>query len=250
MGHGIRDSLRDFARRFPDVAQPVSFVDDDEVPGDLLQVGGAGGGEVVGADGDEAVLADGDGTAFEDGGGQREFFGKLLLPLLAQGGGEDQQDFAATFGPALGDDDTGFDGFSETHFIGKQDAGGERGADGEECGVDLVGIEVDAGVGDGAGKGFDGSGRTSQGESGGPVFGVKGCAQEARGLWVTLTKCGDAGNFSEIMRGYGVEVKPASGTNSSVPEAPEGGGPASPPTGSASRAERISSGAGGDSSQG
>jgi hypothetical protein len=49
-----------------------------------------------------------------------------LLPLLTQGGGDDEDDAAAALGPALGDDEAGFDGFAETDFVGQDDASGER----------------------------------------------------------------------------------------------------------------------------
>ena len=63
---------------------------------------------------------------------------------IAKSGGEDEEDSAAAFGPALGDDEGGFDRFAEANFVGENDAFGEWGADGEEGSVDLVGVEIDA----------------------------------------------------------------------------------------------------------
>ena len=51
---------------------------------------------------------------------------QLLMPLLAQVGRHDDEDAALALGPALGDDQTRFDGFAQTHFIG-QDYAFERG---------------------------------------------------------------------------------------------------------------------------
>jgi hypothetical protein len=86
-----------------------------------------------------------------------EFFGEFLLPLFAKRGGKDEEDFAAAFGPSLRDDDTGFDGLAEPYFVGEEDAFGEWGANSKKGGIDLVGVEVNAGVGDRAREGFDGS---------------------------------------------------------------------------------------------
>ena len=163
MGDGVGDGLGDFAGGFPDVAEAVGFIDDDEVPGDLFDVGGAGGGEVIGADGDMVGLAKGGGAAFQNNRRKGEFIGEFLLPLFAEGGGEDEEDFAAALGPALRHDDASFDGFAEPYFVGEEDALGEGGANGKEGGIDLVRIEVHAGVGDGAGEGFDGSGGPAKG---------------------------------------------------------------------------------------
>ena len=66
--------------------------------------------------------------------------------MLAQGGGQDEKDFAAAFGPALGDDDAGFHCFAETDFIGEEDSAIERASDGEERRVYLVRVQIDAGV--------------------------------------------------------------------------------------------------------
>jgi hypothetical protein len=162
--------LGDFAGGLPDVAEAVGFVDDDEVPGDLFEVCGAGGREVIGADGNMVRLPEARSFAFKDNGREGEFFGEFLLPLLAEGSGEDEEDFTAPFGPALRDDDTSFDRFAKPYFVGEEDAFCEGGANREEGGIDLVGVEVNARVGDGAGQGFDGSGGSSKGQGGGPVF--------------------------------------------------------------------------------
>jgi hypothetical protein len=62
----------------------------------------------------------------------------------------------------LGDDESGFDGFAEADFVGEDDALGQWGANGEEGGVDLVGVEVDAGRRKAAGQTFDGTARAPQ----------------------------------------------------------------------------------------
>jgi hypothetical protein len=155
---GIADGGGDLAGFFVDVAEAVGFVDDDEVPGNVAELEGFGGGELVGANEDFAGLVKGvdeatlaEGWRFEDFGGEAEFIEEFLLPLLAEGGGKNEKDAAAALGPALGDDEGGLDGFAEADFVSKDDAFGEGGADGEEGGVDLVGVEVDAGGGEAAG---------------------------------------------------------------------------------------------------
>ena len=176
---GFADGGGDFGGLFIDVAEAVGLVDDDEVPVDVSEFEGFGGGELVGADEDfaglvkgveEAALAEGGG--FEDFGREAEFVGEFLLPLFAKSGGEDEENAAAAFGPALGDDEGGFDGFAEANFVGENDAFGEWGADGEEGGVDLVRVEVDTGGGEAAGKALDGAAGAAQGEQRGPIEGV------------------------------------------------------------------------------
>jgi hypothetical protein len=58
-------------------AEAVGFVD-DEVPGDLLEVGRAGGREVIRADSDMVGLAAG-GTAFQDYRREGEFWVNIYL---------------------------------------------------------------------------------------------------------------------------------------------------------------------------
>jgi len=80
--------------------------------------------------------------------------GSALLPLLAQGGRQYQQDFPAPFGPALANDDAGFNGFAQPHFVGQDDALGKRRAQRKQGGIDLVRVQVNPRGGDRAGQAF------------------------------------------------------------------------------------------------
>jgi len=109
----------------------VCFIDDDEIPGRGDDVIGLVSSEVVGAD-DEVGLVGLEriagarlgclfvGTGFENGGGEEEFFCQFLVPLLAKVRGRDDEDTAFALGPALGEEDTGFDGLAETDLVGEE----------------------------------------------------------------------------------------------------------------------------------
>jgi hypothetical protein len=129
---GVADAARDRAARLVDVAEAVGLVDDDEIPGDAGDLGGPCGGEMVRADDDPPLGLERVGPALaaetvvkgglEDEGGEGELVLEFLLPLLAEGGREDQQDAAAALGPTLRDDDGGLDGFAEPDLVGEDDA--------------------------------------------------------------------------------------------------------------------------------
>ncbi len=53
---------------------------------------------------------------------KREFFVKLLLPLLAKRRGYDQDNPTPVLSPALGENQSGFDGLTQTNLIREQDA--------------------------------------------------------------------------------------------------------------------------------
>src|SRR5262249_52741573 len=82
--------------------------------------------------------------ALDDDGRKRELVVKLLAPLFAQRGGHDQQDAALAFGPALRNDEAGFDGLAQADLIGKQYTLGKRRGEREQGGVYLMRIHIDA----------------------------------------------------------------------------------------------------------
>ena len=57
----------------------------------------------------------------ENDGIQREFIQQLLIPLLTQACGHDDENTTLTLGPELGEHKTGFDGFSQTDFVRQND---------------------------------------------------------------------------------------------------------------------------------
>ncbi len=65
------------------------------------------------------------------------------MPLLAQVGRGDDQNSALALSPFLRDQQTGFDGLSETDFIGQDGAFGQRIAGREQRRVDLMWVQID-----------------------------------------------------------------------------------------------------------
>jgi len=176
--HGVFEGAGDDVAFFIDVAQAVRFVKYDEIPGDTLDVGRFGFGELVGTD-DERFLDEGVGLvfaqgvvvfAFEDDAVQAEFVLQFLVPLFAQVGGDDDEDFVPPLCPALRDNQPRFDGFAEADFVGEDDAARERVTAGEECGIDLVRVEVYLGINQGRGEGFDAIAGGATGELPGEVL--------------------------------------------------------------------------------
>ena len=130
MRHRFFEGAGDDVAVFVNVAQAVRFVQHRQIPVDALDVVGFAFRKLVGAD-DDVFLVEGVGLAFaqgvvvfafEDDGAQAEFVLQFLVPLFAQVGGGDDEDFAPPLGAALCDDQPGFDGFAEANFIGKDDA--------------------------------------------------------------------------------------------------------------------------------
>lgn len=161
MRHGLLERLGDDVAGLVDVAQAMRFVENDQVPRDFLDVVGLGLGELVGAD-DRAggehervplrllaavsflqrVVA----LGFEDQPLQTELVLQFLMPLLAQVGGDDDENPAPPFGPALRNDQARLDGLAEAHLVGKDDAARKWVAAGEEGSIDLMRVEIDLGI--------------------------------------------------------------------------------------------------------
>ena len=104
---------------------------------------------------------------------------QLLLPLLAERRGHDDQDPALAFGPSLGDHEPGLDRLSEADFVGQDRAFRERRADGEERRVNLMRVEIDTRPGDRPGERLDASCRAPEGERVSPVLAVERSDQSA-----------------------------------------------------------------------
>ena len=165
---------------FIDVAQAVRFVEHDEIPGDTLDVGRFGFGELVGTD-DGAFLIPRVFVGFAQGGVvflfkddavQTEFFLYFLMPLFAQVGRGDDKNAAFALCPVLQDDEAGFDGFAQPHFVGKDDAALKRVFAGKEGGFDLMRVEVNLRVQQRACQGFDAAASCLTGEQPGVVTGL------------------------------------------------------------------------------
>src|SRR5262249_26046993 len=107
---GLFDRDRDLARVLVDVAEAVRLVDDHEVPSGLPKIGFLGPRELIRAEDDRALLEgvqipspNGivEAVAFEDDGGQIELVLEFLAPLLAQVGGEDDEEATLSLRPFL-----------------------------------------------------------------------------------------------------------------------------------------------------
>ena len=152
VGQRLFQHLADDVARLVHIAQAVRFVHDHQVPRHAPQIVGLGLGELVAADDDAAALLKRQFVAvlalllvafgFQNQRLQAELVLQFLVPLLAQVGGHDDKDAPLAFGPALGDDQTGFDGLAQPHLVGQDDALGQRAVKRKQRGIDLVRVQV------------------------------------------------------------------------------------------------------------
>src|SRR5690606_7714764 len=82
-------------------------------------------------------------SGFENQSLQAELLLQFLVPLLAQVGRDNDKNLAPSLGPALRDDQTGFNGFAEPHFVSEEHTARKRIAAGEERCIDLMRIQID-----------------------------------------------------------------------------------------------------------
>jgi len=138
------------------VPQAVRFIDHNHVPWDLCDSSRLGGGEVVRADDGLILLIErvtaillqpSDNLSVQNLGGDEELLAQLLLPLLAEHGGHDNENAPAAFSPLLRKHDTCFDRLAQSDFVGQDRTVGERRTQSEESGVDLMGIQVNPRIG-------------------------------------------------------------------------------------------------------
>ena len=97
--------------RLVNVAQPVGFIHDDEIPRRVGYIRGFVAGELVGANDNgiiglkRAEIANFDSgiirLGFKQPAGQEKFFIQFLIPLFPQIGGRDDKNAAFAFGPFL-----------------------------------------------------------------------------------------------------------------------------------------------------
>ena len=143
----MRDSLRNLRLAVPVAAQPVSFVGHHQVPR-LQQCSLVPEDELVRADqhlsrtsidlGEQRILR----LRVKDRRRNQELLIKLLLPLLTQARGRDDQNAAFALGPVLREDDARLDRLPETNFVRQDHARQERGLESEERRVDLVRLRL------------------------------------------------------------------------------------------------------------
>ncbi|OIQ71762.1 hypothetical protein GALL_466190 [mine drainage metagenome] len=163
-GQCLPERVGDDVGRFVDITKPVCLVDHHQVPRYGMDITRLALGKLIGADDDLGCL---EGTemalldcrvirlGFENPTGQEELFGQFLKPLLAQVGWCDDQNAPLALGPLLREHEARLDGLAQTHLIRQKRALGKGRVEGEQCGIDLVGIEVDLCIDQRAGKLFD-----------------------------------------------------------------------------------------------
>ena len=121
------ESIGNDVGRFVDVAQPMRFVNDDQVPrgsGDIRRLGAS---EVVGADDDgvfdfkrtkisllDCLVI---GLRLQYPARQKELLSQLLVPLLAEIRRRDDEDAPLPLGPSLGKNKPRFNGLAETDLV-------------------------------------------------------------------------------------------------------------------------------------
>ena len=183
VGDGGFDGVGDLVGIFIDVPQSVRLVNDHEIPLNLPDIGVLGPGKLIGTQDDfflhkrvQVALLDFliERLRLQDEGGQKELVQQFLIPLLAEIGRQDDQDFSFSFRPFLGDDNARLDGLSQTYFIGENGAFGQGRAESKEGSLNLMRVEIDLGVGQGRGQFFKAVRGTALGQLEGEVFSVVG----------------------------------------------------------------------------
>lgn len=87
-------------------------------------------------------------AALEDQRRQVELVVKLLAPLLAQVGGEDDQEAPLSLGPLLRQKKAGLNRFPQTHLVRQDRAFREGATKGKKRRFDLVRVQIDLGIGE------------------------------------------------------------------------------------------------------
>ena len=146
-----------------DVAQPVGFIDDHQIPLRHHQIRALSGRELKRANHQSGLFERIADTAlpltvvfgtFENLTGQEKLVGHLLRPLLAQIGRADDQDAPLALDPLLSQHQAGFDGLSKPYFVGEDGALGQGRLKREQRGLHLMGVQVHLRIEQGTGQLF------------------------------------------------------------------------------------------------
>ena len=87
-------------------------------------------------------------TFFEDGRRQGGFAGEFLIPLLAEIGGDNDEQFPFALCPFLREQNAGLDGLAQADLVGQDCASRQGGTEGEQGSVNLVGVQINLGIGE------------------------------------------------------------------------------------------------------
>ena len=149
----LLQNVGDDVVRLVNIPQPVGLINHDQIPLRALHIRCLIPGELVGAEQNgvrlglerpEVALPDRGvvGPGFEDLARQEELFAKLLMPLLPQVGGSDDQNAAFPLRPLLGNNQTCLNRFSQSYLIGEDRPTGQRRPKSEKRSIDLMRIEI------------------------------------------------------------------------------------------------------------
>ena len=168
------------------VAQLVRFVDDHYIPRNCTQLGFQLGGKLIGHDDDRLAnlpLQGGEHVAsgllaqrngIHHGGGHGELVVQLLRPLLAQARRADDQEPTAALSPVLANHQRCFDGLAQPHLVSQQYAFLQWVPKGEQRRLDLMRVQIDAGIEQRLGEAINAIGGVSPRQLVGVVLGVVG----------------------------------------------------------------------------
>ena len=133
----------------------MGLVDHDEIEGDGPNIAPHRAGEIQRRD-DDPIGLKGLGVAcrlflpisasVEDDRRQVEFFFEFEAPLLAEARRADDEQPSFSFGPILAEHQAGLDGLAQADLIGEQNALRQGTSQGEGSGVDLMRVQVHAGI--------------------------------------------------------------------------------------------------------
>ena len=178
------ERVGDDVGRLVDVAQPMGFVDDDEVPWRRSDIGRLAARKLIGADDDGVLHLERlkiplfdclvVGLRFQYPARQEELFGQFLMPLLAQIGRHDDENTPLPLRPSLRKDKTRLDGLAQANLVGQQRALRKRRVESEQRRVHLVRIQIHLRAGNRAGELLHAVRRAALGQLVGEVLGVVG----------------------------------------------------------------------------
>src|SRR5579871_1628457 len=148
----LLERIRDDVGWLIDIPQAMSFINNDHVPGDGMHIGGFIAGELIRTDDyyivalkraelsllDRFIV----GAGFENSAGQEKLFAQLLMPLLPEIGGSDNQDTALTFRPLLRDNQSRLNGLAQTNLISQKRTTRKRRIKRKESSIHLMRIKV------------------------------------------------------------------------------------------------------------
>jgi hypothetical protein len=126
--HGVLDGVCDAVCRFIYVPQVMRFIDDNQIPFDLHDIGIFRSSEVIRAN-DNLIMTERvqiafldllvEGFRLQDAGGKKELVQEFLIPLFTEAGWHYDEELSFPFSPLLRKQNAGFNRFAKTNLICK-----------------------------------------------------------------------------------------------------------------------------------